>query len=68
MLSWIGKNLGKHTMETQDVWATKNLLWQKTTPSKKRRVGDNLFLAEEMDENNQAGASDGPTYFFNLKI
>ena len=67
LLSRISKNLEKHTLDIQDVWAIKSLLWQKTNPVKKRKLGENLYLAEDVDEHNRASASDGPTYLFNLK-
>ena len=66
LLSRLSKNMGKHTLEIQDIWAIKSLLWQKTNPSKKRRLGDNLFMAEEAGEQSRSGSSDGPTYLFNL--
>ena len=67
LLSRLSKSLDKHTLDIQDVWAIKSLLWQKTNPVKKRKLGENLYLAEDADEHNRASASDGPTDLFNLK-
>lgn len=68
LLSRLCKSLSKHTLEIQDIWAIKSLLWQKTHPGKKRKLGENLFMTEDDDESVRASHSDGPTYLFNLKI
>ena len=68
LLSRLSKSLGKHVVEIQDIWTVKTLLWQKTNPGKKRKLGDNLWMAEDDGESTRSGASDGPTYLFNLKV
>ena len=58
----------KRTLEVQDLWAVKSLVYQKTTPSKKRKLGTNLYMQDDDQDEDKEGGSDMAAYFGRMRI
>eukprot|EP00435_Cladocopium_sp_Y103_P021555 s228_g5.t1 len=69
LLSRLAKSMDKRNLEVMDLWTVKSLLHQKSSVgSKRRRVGDNLYVQDSEEDSVLEGGTDLAAYFQRMRI